>query len=39
MKDVVLWAMLAIPVSGVASVVILLRDEMRARHANHRVPR
>jgi hypothetical protein len=39
MKDVVLWAMLAIPASGIVSIAILLRDEIRARGHEHRIPR
>ena len=38
MRDIVLWVMLAIPASGILSVAILLRDEIRAVGA-HRVPR
>jgi hypothetical protein len=39
MKDIVLWALLAIPASGIISLVILLRDELQARGQNHRTPR
>jgi len=39
MKDAVLWAMLAIPASGMLSIVILLRDEVRARGRDYRIPR
>jgi hypothetical protein len=39
MKDIVLWMMLAIPASGILSVGILLRDEVRARGRDHRIPR
>jgi hypothetical protein len=39
MRDIVLWMMLAIPASGILSVAILLRDEMRARGRDYRMPR
>jgi hypothetical protein len=39
MKDIVLWALLAIPASAAISLVILLRDEFQARGQNHRTPR
>jgi hypothetical protein len=39
MRDIVLWMMLAIPASGILSFAILLRDEIRARGRDHRIPR